>query len=150
MTGEPRAGSEDDGAAGEGSPIRVVLADHHERMRQTLRSVLEADGDIEVAAEAADTAGARQEVDRVHPSVLVMDLRLRGGSALQAIRRLRERTPATQIVVVTMQEGAAYAERVLAAGALGFVLKDMADTDLAAAVRRADRGEPFESARPAW
>jgi two-component system response regulator NreC len=130
--------------------LQVVLAEHHEMMRRTLRLVLEAEGGIEVSAEAADLPTAVRDVYRLRPDVLVLDLRLPGGSSLDAIRELRDQAPDIQVVAVTMQDGTAYAKRAVDAGAVGFVLKDMADTDLVPAVRRADRGERFESPRPTW
>jgi len=69
-------------------------------------------------------------------------LRLAG---IETIRQLRERAPATQIVVTTMQENPAFAQRAFAAGALGFVVKDRADEELPCAVRTAARGEEFVS-----
>jgi two-component system response regulator NreC len=77
--------------------------------------------------------------------VLVLDLGMSGMSSLQTVGQLRERVPDTQIVIVTMEENPAFAQRALAAGALGFVSKDHADTDLPEAVRAAARDEEYLS-----
>ena len=77
--------------------------------------------------------------------MLVLDLGMSGMTSLQTIGQLRERVPDTQIVVVTMEENPAFAQRAIAAGALGFVWKDCADTDLLEAVRSAARGEEYLS-----
>ena len=69
------------------------------------------------------------------------------GSSSEAMRQLRERLPEMQIVIVTMEENPVFAQRALAAGAIGFVLKDHADEDLPEAIRLAARGEQYLSPR---
>lgn len=126
-------------------PIRVVVADDHALMRRSLRLLLENEHNIEVIAEADDLEGAAHHVHGHRPHVLVLDLGMCGMSSLQTIGQLRERVPDTQIVIVTMEENPAFAQRALAAGALGFVWKDRADTDLPEAVRAAARDEEYLS-----
>jgi two-component system, NarL family, response regulator NreC len=126
-------------------PIRVVVADDHAFMRRTLRLLLENEHNIEVVAEADDLGGAAGHVHDCRPHVLVLDLSMPGGFSLQTISELRERVPETQIVVVTMEENPAFAQRALAAGALGFVAKEWADTDLPEAVHAAARDEEYLS-----
>jgi two-component system response regulator NreC len=130
-----------------GQEIRVVIAEEHDTMRRSLRRLLDDEQGIDVVAEAADLAGATDQVRRRRPRVLVLDLRLPDGSTIEAILRLREQSPRTAVVVVTMQHSRVMATRALDAGALGFVLKDTADEELVEAVRRAARGEPFASPR---
>ncbi len=89
---------------------------------------------------------ARHALGR-QPQVLVLDLHMPGGSSIEAISRLRERAPDTKIVVITMDEDPAFAQRAFAAGALGFVAKELADEELPAAVRAAAHGEEFVSPR---
>jgi two-component system response regulator NreC len=129
------------------STIRVLLADDHAQMRRSLRLLLEDEHDIEVVAEAADLGSVVTQLDGERPSVLVLDLRMPGGSSGETIERLRERAPATRIVVVTMDENPVFAERALASGALGFVTKDLADEELPRAVRAAANGERCVSPR---
>src|SRR5579871_5269351 len=126
-------------------PIQVVVADDHALMRRSLRLLLESENNIEVIAEAEDLTGAVADVHGHRPHVLVLDLGMSGMSSLQTIGQLRERVPDTQIVVVTMEENPAFAQRALAAGALGFVSKDRADTDLLEAVRAAASDEEYLS-----
>jgi two-component system, NarL family, response regulator NreC len=126
-------------------PIRVVVADDHALMRRSLRRLLESEQNIEVIGEADDLTGAAAHVHGHRPHVLVLDLGMSGMSSLQTIGQLLKRVPDTQIVVVTMEENPAFAQRALAAGALGFVFKDRADTDLLEAVRAAARGEEYLS-----
>jgi two-component system, NarL family, response regulator NreC len=127
------------------SPIRVVLAEDHALMRRSLRLLLDHEDNIDVIAEATDLTSALRQVHRNKPHVLVLDLGLSNsdGSSIEAIGPLRERTPETQTVVLTMEDGPAFAKRAFAAGALGFVVKELADTDLPQAVRAAARGEIY-------
>ncbi|HXR28480.1 MAG TPA: response regulator transcription factor [Solirubrobacteraceae bacterium] len=127
------------------SPIRVVVADDHSLIRRSVRLLLEGEQDVELIAEADDVASAAHQVQGTHPNVLVLDLSMPGGSSIEAIGQLRERAPATQIVVMTMEESPVFAQRALAAGALGYVSKELADKELADAVRAAAHGEEFVS-----
>ncbi len=125
--------------------IRVVVADDHALMRRSLRALLEREREIHVAGEADELAAALERVRELHPDVLVLDLRLRDGSSMQAIGELREHAPDTRVVVVTAEDNPLFAEHALAAGALAFVRKEHADVELPAAVRAAVRGERYVS-----
>lgn len=135
------AGSADRPAA----PIRVILADDHAMVRRNLRLLLDREDGVEVIAEAADLASVASHVNGHARQVLVLDPRMSGGSRIEAIRRLFEQAAATEIVVVTMEQSPAFAQRALEAGAVAVVLKDRADTELPQAVRRAAIGEEYLS-----
>jgi two-component system, NarL family, response regulator NreC len=139
-------GDEDTGGASGGS-IRIVLADDHGVVRSGLRMLLDSESDFEVVAEASDVDGARRYVLGHRPNVLVLDLNMPGGSSLEAIPLIREQSPDTQIVVLTMQQEPAFARSALGAGALGYVLKEAADEELVEAVRRAAAGESYLNPR---
>jgi two-component system response regulator NreC len=124
-------------------PIRIVLADDHAVVRSGLRMLLDSEGDFEVVAEASNVESARRYVRGHHPGVLVLDLNMPGGSSLEAIPTIREESPGTQIVVLTMQQEPAFAREALRAGALGYVLKEAADDELVEAVRRAAARESY-------
>ncbi len=128
-------------------PLRVVIADDHSVVRRGLREVLEADTGIEVVAEAEDLEGARRYVRGHKPDVLVLDLNMPGGSTLDAIPEIRAEAPDTQIVILTMQNEPAYARQALAAGVMGYVLKEAADAELVEAVRRAAAGDTYLNPR---
>jgi two-component system response regulator NreC len=131
----------------EASPIRVVVADDHSLIRRSVRLLLDGEQDVELIAEAGDLAGAASHVQGKHPHVLVLDLSMPGGSSIEAIGHLREEVPETQIVVMTMDDSPVFAQRALAAGALGYVSKEMADSELPRAVRAAANGEQYVSPR---
>jgi two-component system response regulator NreC len=128
-------------------PIRIVLADDHAVVRSGLRLLLDTEEGFEVVAEAGDIDSARRYVRGHHPRVLVLDLNMPGGSSLEAIPVIREQSPDTQIVVLTMQQEPAFAREALRAGALGYVLKEAADDELVEAVRRAAAGERYLNPR---
>ena len=146
VTGHPpAAGVRDVGALA--APIRVVIADDHAVVRRGLRQVLESEQSVEVVAEAANLEDARRYVRGHHPTVLVLDLNLPDGLSLDAIPELRSEFPDTQIVVLTMQNEPAYARRALSAGALGYVLKEAAESELVEAVHRASMGDSYLNPR---
>jgi two-component system response regulator NreC len=127
--------------------IRVVIADDHAVVRRGLRQVLDAEPDFEVLAEAANLDDARRYVRGHHPHVLVLDLNMPGGSSLEHIPAIRAESPDTQIVVLTMQNEPAYARQALSAGALGYVLKEAAESELVEAIRRAAVGDTYLNPR---
>jgi two-component system response regulator NreC len=123
--------------------IRIVLADDHAVVRSGLRMLLNSEAGFEVVAEASNVEEAARYVRGHHPNVLVLDLNMPGGSSLAAIPAIREESPDTQIVVLTMQQEPAFAREALGSGALGYVLKEAADEELVEAVRRAAVGDSY-------
>jgi two-component system response regulator NreC len=126
------------------SPIRIVLADDHRVVRTGLGLLLDAEDTLEVVAEAGDVDSALRAVLGHKPDVLVLDLNMPGTqTSLEALLLIRERSAQTATVVLTMQEDPEYARSALRAGALGYVLKEAADTELVEAVRRAADGRTY-------
>jgi two-component system response regulator NreC len=123
--------------------VRIALADDHEVVRSGLRLVLEGEHDMEIVAEAADVESATRMVLGHKPDVLVLDLNMPGGSSLPAIPQMLAASPGTAVVVLTMQEDPAFAREALRAGALGYVLKEAASTELVQAIRLALTGGTY-------
>jgi two-component system response regulator NreC len=130
-------------------PIRVVLADDHALMRRSLRALLEGEEDVDVVGEAGELASAVRHVQARQPNVLVLDIRMPDGSSVETIKKLRERAPDTQVVVLSMNDSPVFGQRALTSGALGFVLKEHADSELPEAVRAAASGAEYISPRVA-
>jgi len=128
------------------SPIHVVLADDHGLACRSLRLLLEGEEGVEVIAEADDIASALRHVDGGgQPCVLVLGRRMAHGE--ETAGELRDRAPDIRVVILSMRESPVFALQALAWGALGFVLKDRADSELPQAVRAAARGEEYVSPR---
>ena len=127
--------------------IKIVLVDDHEVVRSGLRMLLDAEQGFEVVAEAGDLESARRYVRAHRPRVLVLDLNMPEGSTLPLIPELREQSPDTAVVVLTMQNDPAFAREAMRSGALGYVLKQSAGTELVDAVRAAAEGETYLNPR---
>jgi two-component system, NarL family, response regulator NreC len=121
----------------------IVLADDHTVVRSALRMLLESEPEFEVVAEAGDAPGTVRYVRGHKPTVLILDLNMPGPSSLESIPAIKEASPDTQIVVLTMQAETAFARQALQAGVLGYVLKEAADDELVNAVRSAARGQTY-------
>src|SRR5271166_1329299 len=93
------------------SPVRVVLADDHALMRRSLRLLLDGEEGVQVVAEAGDMAAAVRHVYDHKPQVLVLDLRMPGGSSIETIGELRARAPDTQVVALTMEDNPVFAQQ---------------------------------------
>jgi len=127
------------------SPVRVVIAEVHPAVRRSLRFLLEGEPWCRVVAEVADLSVVTRCVHDQSPHVLVLDLQMSKAAGRELIRDLHRQAPGTAIVAVTMERSPGLAARVLDMGATGFVLKDRADAELAAAVRHAARGVRYVS-----
>ncbi|MEO1061260.1 MAG: response regulator transcription factor [Actinomycetota bacterium] len=121
--------------------ITVVLVDDHPIVRAGIRQVVEADGDVEVIAEAGDGAEAVTVVRRTRPDVVLMDLRMPDLDGVSATQRLRADLPDTQVLVLTTYDTDDLIVQAVEAGAVGYLLKDTEPDDLRGAIRRAAAGE---------
>ncbi|HET7051216.1 MAG TPA: response regulator transcription factor [Solirubrobacteraceae bacterium] len=138
-----------DGVRTASLPIKVVLAVGHAGARRSLRRLLDDAEDIEVVADVADVSDATRSMRHGAAAVLVVDLWRSNAQSCEEIRRLRCHLPAAEIVVLTMEESPLSAQKAIDAGAVGFVLKDRADSELLVAVRCAAAREEFISSRVA-
>ena len=123
--------------------IKVLIADDQELVRTGFRVILEAEGDIEVVAEADNGTDARDLAISERPDLAILDVKMPGLTGLQATREIREQAPDVAVLILSMHDDERYLFEALKAGASGYVLKAQADTDLLAAIRAVERGEPF-------
>ena len=124
------------------SPLRVVIADDQPMMRAGFKAVLEAAGDIQVVAEAADGEEAVRAATEHSPDVVLMDIRMPGVDGIEATRRL----PRQRVLILTTFGLDQYILEALRAGASGFLLKDAPTTEVVAAVRAVAAGDAVLSA----
>jgi two-component system response regulator NreC len=123
--------------------VKVVLADDHGVVREGLRSLLDAQPNMRVVAEAADVDSAMRLTRAHRPRILVLDLNMPGGDSLEAIPEILASSPDTRIVVLTMQNEPAIAQATIQAGASGYVVKDAAGDELIQAVQLVLRGDTY-------
>jgi two-component system response regulator NreC len=126
--------------------VSVVLADDHQVVRDRLRLILDSELDIDVVAEARDSASAAEQVLSHRPSILLLDLNMPGGSSLELLSVIGEISLKTRTIIVTMQNEPDRARDALASGARGYVLKSAAGAELVEAIRTVLSGETFVSA----
>ena len=122
-------------------PLRVMLVDDHEVVRSGVRSLLKAQDDIGVTAEAGSVREAVEEATRTKPDVIVMDVRLADGSGIEATREIRAKHPEIRVVMLTSfaDDEALFAS--IMAGASGYVLKQVRGNELVRAIKTVGAGE---------
>jgi DNA-binding NarL/FixJ family response regulator len=121
--------------------IRIVIADDHPMMRDGLRALAGSVDDVEVVGEAGDGVSAQREAQLSHPDVVVMDLNMPGTNGVEATRRIREATPATRVLVLTMFEDDESVFAAMRAGASGYVVKGARQDEILRAIRAVAAGE---------
>jgi DNA-binding NarL/FixJ family response regulator len=123
------------------APIRVLVVDDQSMIRAGLRSILEAEADILVVAEAHDGHAAIEAASTERPDVVLMDVRMPGLDGIAATRRILRSTPGCHVIILTTFEDEQYMLEGIRAGAAGFLLKDAGPDLLVAAVRLAAQGD---------
>lgn len=120
--------------------IRILIADDHTLVRESLVGLLQAEGDVQVVAQAADGIETIEKALAVRPDVVVADLSMPRLGGIEVVRRLREALPDTRVLVLTMHQEDEYVLQAVRAGASGYLVKDSAAAELLAAVRSLHAG----------
>ncbi|MBB3178777.1 response regulator transcription factor [Variovorax sp. Sphag1AA] len=120
--------------------VRVLCVDDHPTIRTGVAALLARDPSLELVGEAAGVEQAVQQLEQLRPDVVLTDMRLPDGTALDVIAAARGLHEATQIVVLTESSGDVGARRALAAGAKGYILKSRPGSDIVAAIRGVKAG----------
>jgi DNA-binding NarL/FixJ family response regulator len=125
---------------------RIFIVDDHPVMRRGYAAIIEEEIDLAVCGEAGDALEALDQIRTSTPDLVIADLTLAGSmSGLELIKMLKMERPTLPILVVSMHDESLYAERVLHAGAKGYIMKDVADTAIVKAVRRVLAGGLYVS-----
>jgi DNA-binding NarL/FixJ family response regulator len=120
--------------------IKIILADDHRIFRKGLKSLLSEKENIEVLAEADNGDEALEAARKYKPEIVIMDIAMPKMDGIEATRRIRERFPDTEVVVLSMHAKKAYIDQVLKAGAKGYVLKDSDEENLLSAIETVHSG----------
>lgn len=129
--------------ANESRPIRVLIADDHAVLRAGLRMLLDAEPDLEVIGEAGDGLEAIERTKRSSPDVVLLDVAMPRCGGLEAIKQIRDISPQTRVLILTMHDDEGYLREALAAGGSGYVLKRAADIELLTAIRTVYQGGTY-------
>lgn len=127
--------------------VTVLLADDHPIVRQGLRHLLEAESDLKIVGEAEDGLQAVQLSEKFRPNVLIVDIMMPGLNGLEVLRQVKDRSPATCSIVLSMQSADVYVVEALKSGALGYVLKETGPSELVNAVHQVIDGKRYLSPR---
>ena len=123
--------------------ITVLIVDDHDIVREGLKQIVSETTDVAVGGEARSGAEAIDQVRRRRWDVVILDLNLPDRPGLDVLSQIRSIAPELPLLILSMNQHASYAERVLKAGALGYVSKDNAREHLVQAIRKVARGERF-------
>lgn len=123
--------------------IRLLIVDDHTLFRQTLRSYLTTIENIEVVGEAGDGMDAINKTMELKPDIVLMDFAMPNLNGIQATREIRNRSPATKIIVLTMYETGQHVREILRAGASGYILKKSPAQELVSAIQAVIQNETF-------
>ena len=126
-------------------PIRILLADDHNILREGIRLMLERQPGFSVVAEAADGREALDLMQQHRPNVVVMDIAMPGLNGIEATRRIVEKHPGASVIILSMHFDESYIIRSLKAGARAYLLKDALKSELIAAIQAAAQGKSFFS-----
>jgi len=127
--------------------LRILIADDHAVVRAGLRALLESRSGWEVCAEAVDGRDAVDKAGKLKPNVAILDIGMPLLNGVEATRRIRDSSPNTEILILTMHESDDLVQQVVEAGARGYILKDDADRVLLAAVDAVRNHKPYFSTR---
>ena len=121
--------------------LRIVIVDDHEVVRLGLRALLDRHPDFSVVDEASTAREAKEKALQHHPDVVVMDIRLPGGSGIDACREITALLPETKVIILTSFAEDDMLFEAIAAGAAGYVLKQIGGDDLVRAIESVGRGD---------
>ena len=126
-------------------PKRVFLVDDHPMVREHLAQLIEQQPDLQVCGEAVDTVEALEGISKTQPDIAIIDLNLRTSNGLDLIKDIKARGWSVPILVLSMHDESLYAERVLRAGALGYINKQECSKDILSAIRKVINNEVYVS-----
>ena len=119
-------------------PVRILLVDDHQVVREGLRRMLELETDLKVVGEAGDAKEALAQVESLAPEVILMDVKMPGVDGIELTRQVKEKQPSCNIIMLTLYDE--YLTQALEAGAVGYLIKDIKRDELIRAIRAVREG----------
>lgn len=126
---------------------RILVVDDHPIVREGLALIIDREADLVVCGEAEDAPGAMLVLASAHPDILIVDISLNGPDGIDLLKTVRTTYPGLPVLILSMHDESIYAERVLRAGANGYIMKQEATQKVLVAVRRILSGEIYVSDR---
>jgi len=133
----------------EEAKAKVFLVDDHPLVREWLSQLIEREQDLAVCGEAEDTQEALEKIEQTRPDIVVADISLKNTHGLELVKDLQARLPSLPVLVLSMHDESLYAERVLRAGAKGYITKQEATKKILQAVRQVLNGQIYISEKMA-
>ncbi len=127
------------------APRKILIVDDHKIVREGLALLLNRERDLRVCGEAADLNGVMQHLRATLPDLILMDISIEGANGIELTKTLRKRFPTLRVLVLSMHDESLYAERALAAGARGYLMKQEPPEVLLRAIRQVLNGGVFVS-----
>ncbi len=121
--------------------IRLLIVDDHEMVREGLKAILVAEQDFQIVGEASNAEQALELIERLHPQIALVDIRLPGTNGIELCRVVNERYPETAVIILTTFTDENLVAQCIQAGARGFIVKDIERLDLKRSIRAVARGE---------
>ena len=121
--------------------IRLLIVDDHEMVREGLKAILVAEQDFQIVGEAANAEQAIELIERLHPQIALVDIRLPGTNGIELCHTINERYPETAVIILTTFTDENLVAQCIQAGARGFIVKDIERLDLKRSIRAVARGE---------
>lgn len=125
--------------------MRIILADDHSIVRRGMRSLLEAEADLQIVGEAAEGREALRLCEELQPDVAILDIAMPQLNGLEVAAQALKQVPELKVIMLSMYADEAYIVRALLAGAKGYLLKEATEVDLVAAIRAVSEGKSFFS-----
>ncbi|MFC2072914.1 response regulator [Chloroflexota bacterium] len=120
------------------TPVRILLVDDHQVVREGLRRMLELEEDLRVVGEATDAKEAFTQVELLSPEIILMDIKMPGVGGIELTKQLKEKHPSCNIIILTLYDE--YLPQAIEAGAVGYLLKDIKREELIRAIRAVQQG----------
>ena len=125
--------------------LKIVIADDHPMIRDSLRNAIESNTEWEVAGEAQDGEAALELINKLQPAIAILDISMPVRNGFEVVRALRQKKVQTQVIFLTMHRNEDFFQRALDLDVRGYVLKDSAVIDVVSAIKAVSRGEHYTS-----